>query len=184
MKNILVLSFISVFFLGCVATAADPSTPATSSPASVSTGGSRWVVSAGTTLKAEAAAASADTAALQVGALVTVLESSGRWLKVQSSTRQIGWVFSGRLSSTPPVAEVAASDDIFAASAQQSQIDVAQADSARSIRGLSPEAENYAQERGTPQEYRKALDQILARQVNQGEVSAFIKAGKLGEFAP
>lgn len=183
MKNILVFSIISVFFLGCMAMAADQSKPAAPSTQAVSTGERRWVVGAGTALKAEAAAAAADTVSLAVGAQVTVLESSGRWLKVQTSTKQTGWVFAGRLALTPPVAEVAASDDIFAASAQQSQIEVAQADSARSIRGLSAAAENYAQERGTPQEYRRALDQILERKVSKDEVTVFMRAGKLGEYA-
>lgn len=183
MKNILVFSIISVFFLGCMATAADQSQPALPSTGAGATGESRWVVGAGTALKEAATAAAADTLPLQVGAQVTVLESSGRWLKVQTATKQTGWVFAGRLALTPPVAEVAASEDIFTASAQQSQIEVAQADSARSIRGLSAEAENYAQERGTPQEYRKALDQILARQVSKNEVTAFMRAGKLGEYA-
>lgn len=180
MRNIFGLGIISLLFFGCLATAAELSTTASSS---VPAGTSRWVVGAETVLKAEAAAASADIVSLKVGDKVTVLESSGRWLKVQTSGKESGWVFAGRLSSTPPVAEVAASDDIFAASAQQSQIEIAQADSARSIRGLSAETASYAKERGTPQEYRQALDQILARRVSKEEVTAFMRSGKLGEYA-
>lgn len=179
MRNIVVLGSISVLLFGCVATAGDLSTT-TSAPAKAE---NRWVVGAGTALKSEAAATSADIAPLEVGSQVVVLESAGRWLKVQTATKQRGWVFAGRLSSTPPVAEVAASEGLFAASAQQSQIEIAKADSARSVRGLSAETENYAKERGTPQEYRKALDQILARQVSKKEVEAFMRAGKLGEYA-
>jgi len=175
MRILLLLSLISVLLFGCLATAAD-----LSKTESVS---SRWVVGAGTVLKSEATATSADIVALEVGAQVVVLENAGRWLKVETSAKEKGWVFSGRLSSTPPVTEVAASDGLFAASAQQSQIEIAQADSARSVRGLSAETESYAKERGTPQEYRKALDQILARQVSKQEVTAFMRAGKLGEFA-
>jgi len=173
MKNIFVLGIIGVLLLGSLATAAD------SNPS----GENRWVIGAGTTLKAEAAASSNDIAPLGIGDKVIVLESSGRWLKVRSAAKETGWVFAGRLSSTPPVAEVVASDDIFAASAQQSQIEIAQAESARSIRGLSAETASYAKERGTPQEYRHALDQILARKVSKDEVTTFMREGRLGEYA-
>lgn len=172
MRNIFVLAGLAVLLFGGVAIAGD-----------LSAAESRWVVGAGTALKSEAAAASADIVPLPVGAQVLVLENAGRWLKVQTAAKETGWVFAGRLSSTPPVVEVAASEGLFAASAQQSQIEIAQADSARSVRGLSAETESYAKERGTPQAYRQALDKILARQVSKEEVTAFMRAGKLGEYA-
>lgn len=179
MRNLLVLGSISVLLLGCVATAGDLSAATVATP----TAASRWVVGSGTVLKSEAAATSADIIPLEVGVKVLVLENAGRWLKVQTAAKKTGWVFAGRLASTPPVAEVAASEGLFAASAQQSQIEIAQADSARSVRGLSAETEGYARERSTPQEYRKALDQILARQVSKEEITAFMRSGKLGEYA-
>lgn len=177
MRNVIVIASICMLLFGCAATAGDLS------PATSSTAASRWVVSAGTTLKAAAVATSADIAPLEVGAQVQVLENSGRWLKVQTAAQKTGWVFAGRLAITPPVAEVAASEGLLSTAAQQSQIEIAQADSARSVRGLSAETENYARERGTPQEYRQALDRILARQVSKDEVTAFMRAGKLGEYA-
>lgn len=182
MRNVFVVGSLCVLLLGCAATAADLS----GSPASASTpstSANRWVVGTGTTLKSEAVATATDLAPLEVGSRVLVLESSGRWFKVQTENKESGWVFAGRLSLTPPVTEVAASDGLFAASTQQSQIETAQADSARSIRGLSVETENYAKERGTPVEYRKALDRILARQVKKEDVTSFMRAGKLGEYA-
>lgn len=179
MRNILVLGSICLLLLGCAATAGDLAT--TTSPSSAASE-IRWVVGTGTTLKAEAVASSADILPLAVGAEVQVLESAGRWLKVQSANKEKGWVFAGRLSATPPVTEVAAGEGLFAAAAQQSQVEIAQADSARSIRGLSAETESYAKERGTPLEYRQALDRILARQVSKGEITSFMRAGKLGEY--
>ncbi len=179
MRKLLVLGSINLLLLGCAVSAGDLSAATEASP----TATSRWVIGSGTVLKSEAATTSADIVPLDVGDQVLVIETAGRWLKVQTVGKERGWIFVGRLSSTPPVSEVATSDGLFAASAQQSQIEIAQADSARSIRGLSAEAENYAKERGTPQEYRKALDQILARKVSKEEVTAFMRAGKLGEYA-
>jgi hypothetical protein len=181
MRKIYVLGSIGMFLLGYLVMGGNWSAATAAAPATATA--NRWVVGTGTALKSEAMATSADIVPLEVGAQVQVLENAGRWLKVQTAAKKVGWVFAGRLSSTPPVTEVGASDGLFAASAQQSQIEIAKADSARSVRGLSAETESYAKERGTPQEYRKALDQILARQVSKEEVVTFMRAGKLGEYA-
>jgi uncharacterized protein YgiM (DUF1202 family) len=144
----------------------------------------RWVSSEGTTLKSEASAASENVADLNVGTEVTVVESGGRWLKVRTAAGKEGWVYAGRVSETPPTAEVAGDDGgLFGGSMQKSQINTAKADSARSIRGLSPEATKYAKDRGTPEMYKKALDVVLARKVSAKELKAFLKEGKIGEYA-
>jgi hypothetical protein len=144
----------------------------------------RWVSSEGTALKAEASATSENIVDVQVGTEVTVVESGGRWLKVKTVAGKEGWVYAGRVSDTPPAAEVAGDDGgLFGASLQKSQINTAKADSARSIRGLSPEATKYAKDRGTPEVYKKSLDIVLARKVSANELKAFLKAGKIGEYA-
>ncbi len=144
----------------------------------------RWVSSEGTALKAEASATSENVADLSVGTEVAVVESGGRWLKVRTSAGKEGWVYAGRVSETPPAAEVAGGDGgIFGDSMKSSQIKTAKADSARSIRGLSPGAAQYAKDRGTPEMYRKSLDVVLARKVSAKELKAFLKEGKIGEYA-
>ena len=144
----------------------------------------RWVSSEGTTLKAEASAAAENVVDVQVGTEVTVVESGGRWLKVRTAAGKEGWVYAGRVSGTPPAAEVAGDDGgLFGASMQKSQIKTAKADSARSIRGLSPEATQYAKDRGTPEVYKKALDVVLGRKVTPNELKAFLKEGHIGEYA-
>jgi uncharacterized protein YgiM (DUF1202 family) len=144
----------------------------------------RWVSSEGTTLKSEASATSENVADVQVGAEVTVVESGGRWLKVRTGAGKEGWVYAGRVSDTPPAGEVSGSDGgIFGDSMKKSQINTAKADSARSIRGLSPGAAQYAKDRGTPEMYKKALDIVLARKVSPNELKAFLKEGKIGEYA-
>jgi hypothetical protein len=144
----------------------------------------RWVSSEGTTLKSEASASSDNVIDLNVGTEVSVVESGGRWLKVKTSAGKEGWVYAGRVSETPPAAEVSGDDGgLFGASLQKSQIKTAKADSARSIRGLSPEATKYAKDRGTPEMYKKSLDIVLARKVSPKELKAFLKEGKIGEYA-
>jgi SH3-like domain-containing protein len=144
----------------------------------------RWVNSDETALKAESKVTAATVATLPVGAEVTVLEGAGRWQKVRAAGGAVGWVYAGRLADTKPVAEVAGQDGMLFGTMQQSNIQTAKADSARSIRGLSPETEAYAKERGTPLEYRQALDQILGYRVSKEELTAFLQKGQIGEYAP
>lgn len=144
----------------------------------------RWVSSEGTALKAEASATSENVIDLLIGTEVTVVESGGRWLKVRTSAGKEGWLYAGRVSDTAPNAEVSGGDGgIFGESMKSSQINTAKADSARSIRGLSPETAKYAKDRGTPEIYKKSLDSILTRKVSAKELKAFLKEGKIGEYA-
>lgn len=144
----------------------------------------RWVSSEGTVLKSEASATSDNVADLLVGTEVAVIESGGRWLKVKTSAGKEGWLYAGRVSETPPAAEVAGGDGgLFGSTMQKSQITTAKADSARSIRGLSPETAKYAKDRGTPEAYKKSLDIVLSRKVSPKELKAFLKEGHIGEYA-
>ena len=144
----------------------------------------RWVSSEGTTLKAAASATSENVADVSVGTEVTVVESGGRWLKVRTVAGKEGWVYAGRVSGTAPAAEVSGDGGgLFGATMQKSQIKTAKADSARSIRGLSPEATKYAKDRGTPEVYKKSLDVVLNRKVSPSQLKTFLKEGKIGEYA-
>lgn len=143
----------------------------------------RWVSSDGTTLKSEASISSEDVAPLPVGTELSVIESGGRWIKVRSSNAKEGWVYAGRVADAPPSAEVSGEAGLFGDTMQSSQIKTAKADSARSIRGLSPEVDQYAKQRGTPESFKKELDKVLARKVSPKELRAFLKEGKIGEYA-
>ena len=145
----------------------------------------RWVSSDGTTLKSEASISSPDVAPLAVGTELSVLEDGGRWIKVQAADGRQGWVYAGRVSDSAPAAEVSGGDGgLLGGAMQGSQIETAKADSARSIRGLSPEVAQYAKQRGTPESIKKELDKVLARKVSKKELKAFLKEGKIGEYAP
>lgn len=143
----------------------------------------RWVVSEGTALKAEQSIGAASIAELPVGTELAVIEGGGRWLKVQAAGGKEGWVYAGRVSDTAPVVEVGGGDGLLGDSLQKSQITTAKADSARSIRGLSPEVAQYAKQKGTSEVLKKELDKILSRKVSDKEINAFLKEGKLGEYA-
>jgi uncharacterized protein YgiM (DUF1202 family) len=145
----------------------------------------RWVSSDGTTLKKENSISSEDVATLPVGTELSVLEEGGRWIRVRAANGYEGWVYAGRVSDSAPAAEVSGGDGgLLGGAMQGSQIETAKSDSARSIRGLSPEVAQYAKQRGTPEVYKKELDKVLARKVNAKELKSFLREGKIGEYAP
>ena len=143
----------------------------------------KWVTSEGSKLKADHKASSETIATLPIGAEVTVLNSEKRWRYIRTPSEQEGWIYRGRLSDSPPEKETEGSEDLFS-SLTGSGISADEADTGRSIRGLSTEAEEYAKKTGTPVSYQKALDRVLAMRVSEKELVAFLKKGKIGEYAP
>lgn len=142
-----------------------------------------YVTSEGATLKAEPRASAGTVADVALGTGVTVIEQKGPWYHVEGAGAR-GWIYRGKLGDAPPAAETAADmGDPFAGLGGGSSIDVASADTSRSMRGLSPETAAYADNRRTPEQARKALDQVLAPKVTEAELRAFLAAGKIGEFA-
>ena len=145
-------------------------------------GGAMWVTSENAKLKVEPGASSTTLSTVPVGAKVSVLESQDRWYRVRTSSGENGWMYRGKLSDAPPAKETGESDNLFG-SMQVGSISADEAQTSRSIRGLSKETEQYAQKRRTPEVYKKALDQVLAIHITNRELDVFLKAGKIGEYA-
>lgn len=143
---------------------------------------SLWVASEGAKLKTEHSASSKTVSDLPVGAELRVLKSESRWYRVRTASGKEGWIYRGKVSDTPPQKETEDTGDLFAGM-QGSRIGADEAQTSRSIRGLSKETEAYAKERGTPEAYKKALDQVLAVTVTPKELEIFLRNGKIGEYA-
>jgi len=147
------------------------------------TGETLWVTSQGSRLQSERSISSSTIEVLPVGTSVQILDKEDRWYKIQVPSGAQGWMYQGRLSQTKPLAESKEqSDDLFG-SLTGSQIQARQADTSRSIRGLSPETEAYAQNQHTPQRYRQALEDILRTKVSNKELANFLRNGQIGEYA-
>lgn len=153
------------------------------SAVSVFAGGTMWVTSEKARLKSKPKASSTTLATVSVGAKVSVLESKKRWYKVRTASGKKGWMYRGKLSDTRPAKETEDSDNLFS-SMRASSISADEAQTSRSIRGLSSETEQYARKRKTPAAYKEALDQVLAIRITDKEVDVFLRAGKVGEYAP
>lgn len=138
-----------------------------------------WVTSAGTKVTAEASPGSKTVAEVAVGAELRVLSTAGKWYRVTTPRGPEGWVYRGKVSTAPP----AQGGGLFGA-LPGSGIRVAAADTSRSIRGLSPEVEQYAQNANAPAAAKAALDRVLLYGVAPADLEAFLREGRVGEYAP
>lgn len=143
-----------------------------------------WVTSEGAKLKAEARASSKTLTSLPIGSKVMILGSQKKWYHVRAPSGTKGWMYRGRLSKSPPEKEVEGDTGNLFAVMSESGIGADEADAGRSIRGLSGETEAYANSRGTPDAFRRALDRVLALSVTERELESFLQEGKIGEYAP
>ncbi len=139
-----------------------------------------WVVSEGANLKKEPSATSETIETLPVGSELKVNSSQGSWYKVTTKSNKTGWIYRGKVSSTQP--ESKGGGGLFGA-LPGSSIQVSAADTSRSIRGLSPAAEEYAASANTPEAYQKALDKVLALRVSDKEIEDVLIEGKIGEYS-
>ena len=143
----------------------------------------RWISSGRAKLKADKSASSETITTLSIGTEVTVIAQEGRWYRILTPSGEEGWIYRGRLSDSPPAEEIKEESDNLFAFMPGSSIEADEADTARSIRGLSRETEQYAQSRGTPTEYKRALDRVLAMGVSEQALEEFLRNGKIGEYA-
>jgi uncharacterized protein YgiM (DUF1202 family) len=146
-----------------------------------------WVSSEDATLQAERSLSSETVAEVRRGTELTVLTFENRWYHVTAPDGKTGWIFRGKVSSEPVagIDEDSGSGGIggLLGGLTGSTIEAQSADSSRSIRGLSPEAEEYARQTGTPAESQAALDMVLSQTVDKTEIDQFLKEGKIGEYA-
>jgi uncharacterized protein YgiM (DUF1202 family) len=147
-----------------------------------------YVTSEDATLKADSSSSSATIMELKRGTELTVVAKDGRWYSVATPTGKKGWIYRGKVSEEPPEMEGMEEDEDegvggLLGGLSGSDINADAADSSRSIRGLSPEAKEYADATGSPKEIRNALDAVIARPTTDNEIDRFLQEGKIGEYA-
>ena len=146
-----------------------------------------WISSSNAKLKTEKTASSDTVSALKVGTELSVIAFEGKWYNVKTTDGKTGWIYRGKVSEEKPLEEI---EDENAGglgglldNISDSNIQANASDTSRSIRGLSPEAEEYSNQTGKPKELREALDSVLELNVSDQEVEQFLKNGKIGEYA-
>ncbi|MBC2716231.1 MAG: SH3 domain-containing protein [Desulfobacteraceae bacterium] len=146
-----------------------------------------YVTSENAELKSDCSSSSATIVELKRGSALTLVVSEGRWYKVTTLLNETGWIYRGKVSEEEPEIEDAGDDEGglggLLGGLSGSDINADAADSSRSIRGLSPEAKEYAETTGTPQQSQDALDSVISLKTSNQEIDQFLKEGKIGEYA-
>ena len=146
-----------------------------------------YVTSENAKLKSESSNSSATVVELKRGSELTLVSKKGRWYQVFTEENTTGWIYRGKVSEEEPEIEETDDDEGglggLLGGLSGSDINADAADSSRSIRGLSPEAKEYAQSTGTPKQSQDALDSVISRKVAKQEIDQFLKQGKIGEYA-
>lgn len=184
-RYILFSTFVLFLVVACQNTEAYQNTGASKSTGAVSQ--NIWVSSTSAKLKAQNQSSSETISELPFGSQLKVITYEKRWYNVSTPEKKTGWVYRGWVSSEPPEQEEESDEEDSLGSllgdSSESSIQADSADSSRSIRGLSPEAEEYAKQSGSPKRCKKALDSVLSMKTKNKDIDKFLKKGKIGEYA-
>jgi len=101
-----------------------------------------WVTSDNATLKAGQTSLSETVATLPVGTELSVVSCEDKWYRVSTDSGQNGWIYRGKVAKSPP--EINEEEEDFLDALPGTSIQADSSDTSRSIRGLSPETEQYA----------------------------------------
>lgn len=146
-----------------------------------------WVTAKDTELKRARASAAETVVILQPGTELNVLSLEKRWYLVTTPAGKQGWIYQGKVSKNPPEKKQGAGGNNalggLLGGLTGSSIKAGDSDATTSIRGLSPEAKQYAVSTGNPAACQNALDEVLAGKTDKNEIEAFLKTGKIGEYA-
>lgn len=116
---------------------------------------------------------------LKLGEEVTVLEKSGRLLKIQTADGKTGWVFKFRLSDKEP----SSGGSLLSGLRGRRKLAARESRTGGSIRGLKESTEHYAATKHIKQEHRDAVDRMELFTIPQEELTRFKQEGRLGEYS-
>ncbi|MGA1868804.1 MAG: SH3 domain-containing protein [bacterium] len=183
------MSFFLIIFLCVIVTYYTP----------INAGEKLWVSSQNARLKADKSSSSKTLIDLSVGEELTVISLANKWYQVSTSQGIKGWIYRGKVSDTPPDAELNYEEEALFDEIVLSSIEADTASTSRSIRGrrkkgaegsekektgtLLPQAKKYAHRTKIPKDYQTVLVKALALQPDSGEIELFFKKGKIGEYA-
>jgi Bacterial SH3 domain len=119
-------------------------------------------------------------ASLKLGETLEVVKRDDRWLQVLTTKGVTGWIYSANVSPSKPTA----GDNELAALGQSvRRTDASAVTASAGSRGLDKASEDYAKRSGITQQQRDAVDRMTTYKISDEEIQAFLKFGRLGEYA-
>jgi hypothetical protein len=119
-------------------------------------------------------------ASLKLGESLEVVKRDERWLQVRTAKGVQGWIYAKHVSESKP----AGGDNELAALGKGfRRTEAAGVTASAGARGLDKASESYANRAGITQQHRDAVDRMTANKIADDDIQAFLKAGRLGEYA-
>ena len=119
-------------------------------------------------------------ASLKLGETLEVVKRDDRWLQVQTTKGVTGWIYYNNVSASKP----AGGDNELATLGQSfRRTDASAVTASAGARGLDKASEDYAKRSGITQQQRDAVDRMTTYKISDEEIQAFLKSGRLGEYA-
>jgi len=116
----------------------------------------------------------------KIGEALEVVKRDDRWVQVKTAKGVTGWIYSGNVSESKP----AGGDNELASLGKGfRQTEASDVTASAGARGLDKASESYANRVGITQQHRAAVDQMTANKIPDQDIQAFLKAGRLGEYA-
>ena len=119
-------------------------------------------------------------AGLKRGEPLEVVTRDNRWLQVQTAKGIKGWIYDNKVSASKPTGR---DNELAALGRSFRRTDASDVTASAGARGLDKASGDYADRSGLTQQHRDAVDRMTAYKIPDEEIHAFLKSGRLGEYA-
>jgi hypothetical protein len=139
-----------------------------------------YVQAKSATLRSGTTSLSRVVASVPFGQELELIEKRDHWYKVQVQNGAVGWVYHTKVGTHKPSAgesRLASLGSDFRQTRSSSITGTA------GVRGLDEFSSGYANRAGIAARHRTAVERMTNYRLSQREVEAFLKSGRLGEYA-
>lgn len=119
-------------------------------------------------------------AGLKLGESLEVVKRDERWLQVRTAKGIQGWIYANHVSDSKPAG---GGNELAALGKGFRRTEASGVTASAGARGLDKASESYANRAGITQQHRDAVDRMTANKIPDDDIQAFLKAGRLGEYA-
>jgi hypothetical protein len=119
-------------------------------------------------------------ASLKLGESLDVVTREDHWLQVQTTKGVKGWIYYNNVSVMKPAG---GDNELEALGKSFRRTDASAVTASAGARGLDKASEGYANRSGITQQQRDSVDRMTAYKIPDEDIQAFLKTGKLGEYA-
>lgn len=117
---------------------------------------------------------------VRFGQALELIEKNGNWFKVNDGKGRSGWIYHNKVSLSKPSGR---ENRLASLGKDFRQTQSSSVSGTAGVRGLGEFSNHYAQHSRIAVRHRRAVDRMTNYRLSDGEVEAFLKSGRLGEYA-